>query len=171
MVATLTGIVAGGAIIALLYGAWYDLATRTVPNSATILVAATGIMLRAMVSPSALAVSVALAAGLFCALVAAHAHGLLGGGDVKLIAAIALGLPPAGSLHLLMATALGGGVLALIHLALRILPHPARSPPGSSDLRRIWTIERWRIRRHAPLPYGVAIAAAGTWVFMSTVWS
>ena len=65
------------------------------------------------------------------------------------------------------ATALAGGVLVLLHLALRRLPAPTRCPPGAAGPRRVWTIERWRVRRRGALPYGVAIACGGTWAILS----
>ena len=33
--------------------------------------------------------------------------------------------------------------------------------------RRVYAIERWRHLRHAPLPYGVAIACGGIWTIFS----
>jgi hypothetical protein len=37
---------------------------------------------------------------------------------------------------------------------------------GWSQFTRICRIESWRIRRHAPLPYGIAIAAGGVWTLL-----
>jgi prepilin peptidase CpaA len=72
-----------------------------------------------------------------------------------------------GVIQLLTITALAGGVLALGHLMLRLLPHPRLAPAGSSLVRRVYAIERWRNLRHAPLPYGVAIACGGIWTVFS----
>ena len=86
-------------------------------------------------------------------------RGVLGGGDVKLLAAVSLVVPAAAVPALLLAIVLAGGVLAAVHMVLRgrlAPPSPAR-PAGA--LRRILRCEGWRIRRGAPLPYGVAIAA------------
>ena len=88
---------------------------------------------------------------------------MLGGGDVKLMVAMALGLSFAGNVRFFAATALAGGVLALMHLALRYLPRPALVPTGSVAIRRVYAAERWRILRRAPLPYGIAIACGGIW--------
>jgi prepilin peptidase CpaA len=96
-------------------------------------------------------------------LVAVYARGWIGGGDVKLLVALAIGLPLAGVVQLLTVTALAGGVLALTHLMMRRLPFPSPAPAGASLLRRVWAVERWRNVRHAPLPYGVAIACGGIW--------
>ena len=72
-----------------------------------------------------------------------------------------------GVIQLLTITALAGGVLALAHLTMRLLPHPKRPPAGSSLVRRVYAVERWRNLRRAPLPYGVAIACGGVWTLLS----
>jgi len=77
---------------------------------------------------------------------------------------MAIGLSFPSLLQLLTAMSLAGGVIALLHLALRGLPRPTLPPVGSSFVRRIYAIERWRNLRRAPLPYGVAIAAGGIWI-------
>jgi prepilin peptidase CpaA len=158
-------------IVALLCAAWSDLATRRIPDSACIAIVAAGSVGRVMVGPAALAWSVGLSAILFWVLVLAHARGVLGGGDVKLLSATMIGLPPEASLHLLTATAISGGVLALLYLALRRLPDPAPRSSPTPPLRRVCTVERWRIRRHGPLPYGVAIAGGGVWTLLSHIGS
>jgi prepilin peptidase CpaA len=159
------------AIPALAYAAWSDLIMRLIPNRACVVIATAGLIARSLAGAAPLAWSVGLAALLFCLLVAAHARGLLGGGDVKLISATAIGMPLTGSILFLSATALVGGVLAAIHLALRRLPPPALGSRGASPFRRICTVERWRIRRHAPLPYGIAIAGGGVWALLSNLGS
>jgi prepilin peptidase CpaA len=88
---------------------------------------------------------------------------LIGGGDVKLLVALAIGVPLTGVVQLLTMTALAGCVLALVHLIMRILPYPKLAPAGASLVRRVYAVERWRHLRHAPLPYGVAIACGGIW--------
>jgi prepilin peptidase CpaA len=80
---------------------------------------------------------------------------------------LSIGLPPTGVMQLLTTTTLAGGVLALLHLMMRVLPHPKLAPVGSSFARRVYAIERWRHVRHAPLPYGVAIACGGIWTILS----
>ena len=96
-----------------------------------------------------------------------YQRGWMGGGDVKLLVALAIGLPLMGVIQLLTITALAGGVLALVHLMMRLLPYPRLAPAGSSLVRRVYAIERWRHLRHAPLPYGVAIACGGIWTVFS----
>ena len=153
-------------ILLLLYVATIDVATRSIPNEFCFALALLGI---AGQLPSSIQVAVSLiAAGiLFLLLFVLYARGGIGGGDVKLLVALAVGLPPSGTMQLLTVTALAGGVLALVHLLMRLLPHPRLVPVGSSLVRRVYAIERWRHLRHAPLPYGVAIACGGIWTTLS----
>lgn len=158
-------------ITMLAYAAWSDLTTRIIPNLACVGIAAAGITARATAGATPLAWSLGFSALLFGILVAAHARGILGGGDVKLISATAIALPPAGAVLFLAATALAGGGLAAAHLLLRHLPPPAPCTAGAPLLKRVCTIERWRILRHSPLPYGIAIASGGSWALLSTLGS
>jgi Flp pilus assembly protein protease CpaA len=80
---------------------------------------------------------------------------------------LAIGLPFMGVVRLLTITTLAGGLLALAHLTMRLLPYPKRPPAGSSLVCRVCAVERWRNLRRAPLPYGVAIACGGIWTVLS----
>jgi prepilin peptidase CpaA len=120
-----------------------------------------------LASPMQVAQSLIIATILLLLLLVIYQWGRIGGGDVKLLVALAIGLPPTGVIQLLTVTALAGGVLALAHLMMRLLPYPRLAPVGSSLVRRVYTIERWRHLRHAPLPYGVAIACGGIWTVFS----
>jgi prepilin peptidase CpaA len=111
--------------------------------------------------------SLIVATIMFLLLLVIYQRRLIGGGDVKLLVALAVGLPLTGTIQLLTVTALAGGVLAMVHLIMRALPSPRLAPAGSSVLRRVYAIERWRHLRHAPLPYGVAIACGGIWTVFS----
>ena len=113
--------------------------------------------------------AIQLAAGgvVFAVLAGAFYAGMMGGGDVKLLTVLAVGLPLMGIIQLLAITAFAGGVLAMVHLMMRNLPHPRLAPAGSSLLRRVYAVERWRHLRHAPLPYGVAIACGGIAAILS----
>ena len=102
-----------------------------------------------------------VAAILFALLLPIYGRGCIGGGDVKLLVAVAIGLPMMGVFELLTITALAGGILAMAHLVMRLLPSPSLAPADASVLRRVYAVERWRHLRHAPLPYGVAIACGG----------
>jgi prepilin peptidase CpaA len=128
-----------------------------------------GVAVRMMDGWQPLLASVLVAAGLFLALVALHARGLIGGGDAKLIAALAAGLAPLDTLNLVVATGLVGGVLGALYMILpRLMPaaslaRPMRPVPA---MRRVASVEAWRIRRRGPLPYGIAIALGGSLVLL-----
>jgi prepilin peptidase CpaA len=165
--ALLIGICALLPVALLLAAAWWDVATRLIPDGISIALAALGLAVRATDGLAALGLSVATAALLFLVLVLLHARGALGGGDVKLASALALGLPPLATLDFLMATALAGGVLALLYVALGAalgrLPLPVPPLRAQASLpRRILAVEWRRIRRGGPLPYAAAIAIGGT---------
>ena len=154
------------ALALLLIGACRDIASRIIPDWVSVVLAVTGLAGRAFSGVGAIAASVALAAGLFLVLLALHARGGLGGGDVKLMSATALGLPVAGACQFLLATAIAGAGLAVVHLVARRLPRPACCPVTASRMRRLWTVEKWRWRREGCIPYGVAIACGGAWVML-----
>jgi prepilin peptidase CpaA len=166
-----------GAVLAMLItallalAALTDVATRTIPDTIGIAVGLLGMMARLLSGPSALAISAAVALGLFIILVVLHARGLMGGGDVKLAVATCLGLSLQSAHRFVVVTAIAGGVLALLHLAgrwaLRDVRLVAPAPHGASLPRRVLSVERWRIARHGSLPYGVAIACGGIWAVLN----
>jgi prepilin peptidase CpaA len=86
---------------------------------------------------------------------ALFARGWIGGGDVKLLSSLALWAGFDGLAALLFDTALAGAVLALAMLV---------------QLRRR-TPANWRVHQplRQPMPFGVAIAAAG-WALVATRW-
>ena len=149
-------------ILLLLYVATMDVATRLISNEVCLALALLGIAGQ-LASPMQVAQSLIAATILLLLLLMIHQRGWIGGGDVKLLVALAIGLPVIGVIELLTVTELAGGVLALVHLMMRLLPYPKRAPAGSSLARRVYAIERWRHLRRAPLPYGVAIACGGIW--------
>lgn len=153
-------------ILLLLYVATIDVATRLIRNEICLALALLGIISQ-LPSPMQVAQSLIAAAILFLLLLVIYTRGSIGGGDVKLLVALAVGLPLTGVVQLLTITALAGGVLALAHLVMRNLPYPRLAPAGSSFARRVYAVERWRNLRHAPLPYGVAIACGGIWTILS----
>lgn len=155
-------------IAALLGAAWSDLRSRIIPNGVCLALAIAGAVARLTLGPVALVVSAGAAALLFLIL-AVLPRGVLGGGDIKLLAAAALGQSPVDLTRLVAITALAGGMLAVLHLALRRLPCPARPRAGAPLLRRVYAVERWRILRHAPLPYGIAIACGCTWTMLAGI--
>ena len=153
-------------ILLLLYVAMIDIATRLIRNEICLVLALLGIAVQ-FVSPMHVTETLVAAAIVSLLLLVIYERGWIGGGDVKLLVALAIGLPLVGVIQLLTITALAGGVLALVHLMMRLLPYPKLVPAGSSFVRRVYAIERWRNLRHAPLPYGVAIACGGIWTVFS----
>jgi len=152
----------------LTLAAWRDLVSRVIPNILPAILLLLGVLWRLQVAGVVAAgISLALAAALFFGLVSLHAAGLLGGGDVKLAAGFAAGLAPHTLPLFLMATGLAGGVLAAVHLTLRLTPRRRRGVPPASLLRRVARAERWRVARHGSLPYGIAIACGGIWVILA----
>jgi prepilin peptidase CpaA len=153
-------------ILLLLHVATTDVATRLIRNEVCLALALLGILSQ-IASPMQVMQSLVAAAILLLLLLAVFTRGWMGGGDVKLLVALAVGLPLTGVVQLLTVTALAGGVLAALHLIMRALPSPRLAPAGSSVLRRVYAVERWRHLRHAPLPYGVAIACGGIWTILT----
>src|SRR6478752_3374401 len=153
-------------ILLLLYVAMIDIATRLIRNEICLVLALLGIASQ-FASPMQVAESLIAATILLLLLLVVYQRRWMGGGDVKLLVALAIGLPLIGVVQLLTLTAFAGGVLALMHLMMRHLPNPKLAPAGSSLVRRVYAVERWRHLRHAPLPYGVAIACGGIWTIFS----
>jgi Flp pilus assembly protein protease CpaA len=153
-------------VVLLLYVATIDIATRLIRNEICLALALLGIAAQ-LASPMQIAQSLIAAAILLLLLLVIYQRGWIGGGDVKLLVALAIGLPLTGVIELLTITALAGGVLALVHVIMRLLPYPKLAPAGSPLVRRVYAIERWRHLRRAPLPYGVAIACGGIWTIFS----
>lgn len=157
-------------ILALLgFAAWRDLATRTIPDLISVAITLVGAGSRLGDGWQALGFSVLLAVAVFLALLPFHSRGLIGGADLKLLAALALGLSPLATYQLITATALAGGVLAGLYVVLRRVLTRAVPAPGPIGRQRsvpfrVAIIEAWRIRRGAPLPYGIAIAAGAALV-------
>ncbi len=148
------------ALALLLAAAFSDIAVRRIPNPVAALLALTGLLRQALAGGGgALGVAALVAAALLLGGALLWLRGVFGGGDVKLLAAASLLLPTALIPAQLLAVALAGGVLALLHLALRpVLGGVAADARRRGPLRRALRREARRIRRGAPLPYGVAIA-------------
>jgi prepilin peptidase CpaA len=154
-------------LLLLAFLAWRDVAVRIIPDWICATLAASGLLVSGLHGLEALAVSAGLAVLVLVAFLPIHAGGMIGGGDVKLLAALTLGLSAAGAWQLMQATALAGGVLALLHLAMRRLPPPVSCTKRSLFCKKIYNIERWRVLRKGSLPYGLAIAFGGAWTILS----
>ena len=81
----------------LLAAAWRDLATRTIPDSVSVLIAVTGLVVRALEGPLAMVLSIGTAVLLLTILLVIYAKDMIGGGDVKILAALAFALSPLSS--------------------------------------------------------------------------
>ena len=152
-------------VLAILLGfaAWRDVATRTIPDGISIALFAMGFAVRLSQGWDFLITSLLMSIAIFLFLLPLCSRGLLGGADLKLLAALAVGLSPQSSLHLLVVVTTIGGLLAAVYLLAAKLTKSgdaaqSRSTKAKSGLGRIATIEFWRIRRRASLPYGIAIA-------------
>ncbi len=145
------------AIFLLLAAAVTDIHTRKIPNfipaGIVILFFAAAIALPDLNWLGATATSAAVF--IFGAIL--FATGKFGGGDVKLLAAAALWAGVSGIVPLLIVTAVTGGVLALVYVLPAIFNHFAMLFRPSLCITN--TIRS--------LPYGVAIAAGGTFTIVS----
>jgi prepilin peptidase CpaA len=151
----------------LIVTAWRDVVTRSIPNTIALLLVATGAIARIVDGgPSALAVSAATALLLFVLLVVTYSRGFIGGGDVKIMTALAVGLSPLDCYRFVIATTIAGGFLGIGYFVLSRRPAGIRERRRTCVLARVVAVEVWRIRRRWPLPYGVAIAAGGTFVLL-----
>ena len=148
---------------ALLFAAAHDVAVRTVPNLASLIVAAVGLgqhVLDGQLIPALFGGVLVFFGAWYC-----WRRGWIGGGDVKLLTACVLLVPPALVPELILSTGIAGGVLALCYVALaRVLPRGeaprGQGAPRDAGLpRRVWRAERRRIRRGLSLPYSCAITA------------
>lgn len=159
-------------VIALLgFAAWRDILTRTIPDTVSIALIVVGCTTRCCYGWEALVTSLLVGVVVFFVLLPACSRGLLGGADLKLLAALAMGFSPQTTLHLLAAVTIVGGGLAAVYVCLnRMVGAKAaggsRRKPGSL-LPRVVGIECWRIRRSAPLPYGIAIAIGAAIVVLN----
>jgi prepilin peptidase CpaA len=139
-----------------------DIAVRTIPDHASLGLVMIGTAAR--IADQDLLMALAVSASVFVLGALCWRFGWLGGGDVKLLAACVWLVSPALVPQLVLRTAVAGGFLACLYLVLswvtRAFPAPPLFSPPRTLARRVWQVERWRIRRQAALPYGCAIAVA-----------
>jgi prepilin peptidase CpaA len=155
-------------VLLLAVAAWRDIATRSIPDTASLLLALFGLTSNLILEPSRVVFSLMAAVALFAVLLFLFARSALGGGDVKLMTALALGMSAPEIWNFVVATAMVGGVLGLLYLLLSwLLPaHLARPAQAAGVLPRLFHVEAWRIRRRGPLPYGIAIAVGGAMILL-----
>jgi len=134
----------------LVYAAWHDISTMTIPNWVSISLAAAFLpaAMSAGLSPGEIGVHLAFGAGVLLTCAVLFYLGVFGGGDAKVISAASLwiGLSAAGIF--IMAMAITGGLLAALLIVLRRMKLTSTRP--------------WASRLLSPeegAPYAVAIAA------------
>ncbi len=156
-------LVAGSGL--LVFAAMHDIAARTIPNSASVVLALLGALLR--LQDGDLVVSLMLDGIVFAVCTACWLRGWMGGGDVKLLSAAALFVPHSLVGSLLIATTLAGGLVAIVYLIARLVARhislTVHVNPRSFPAR-VLRAEHWRLLRGTPLPYGSAIAAGALFV-------
>ncbi len=152
----------------LVFAALHDIAARTIPNSASIILAVLGLAMNAM--DGRIVTSVMLGSIVFAVCTACWLRGWMGGGDVKLLTAAAVFVSPALVGNLLVAISLAGGVVAVVYLLARLIARRVSLAVHASPrsfLARVLRAEHWRLLRGTPLPYGSAIAAGTLFVTFS----
>jgi prepilin peptidase CpaA len=149
------------AALTLLWAAASDASRYTIPNAAVLALAAVFLPYALLtLSPLAVLAHAGVALAAFAVGAGLFALRIMGGGDVKLIAAVGLWAGPASALPALFVMAIVGGVLALAMVAASVvrtrLAIAGFGTPGPTV-------------KSLPLPYGVAIAAAGWWALYSMI--
>ncbi len=150
--------------VAMIFAALQDAATLTIRNRLVLLIAGAYMVFAPLAGFGVIEMGQALGtAGLMLlATFTLFAFGFIGGGDAKLMAAVALWLGPEGTLVFLVYATLIGGVLAMMFLALRMLPLPA-TLYGLPFIARVQA-------PGAGIPYALAMAPAALLVIPTTPW-
>jgi prepilin peptidase CpaA len=150
--------------LAMAYAAVSDLTTMTISNRLVLVLVVAFLALTPATGMSWQAFGMhwlAAAVVLFVAF-AFFARGWIGGGDAKFCAAVALWVGWGSLLEYLVVAAVFGGALTMMILSYR-----------RSVLPAFVTRQPWLMRLHdekAGVPYGVALAAAGLWVYPDSIW-
>jgi prepilin peptidase CpaA len=136
----------------LLYAAWHDVKTMTIPNWVSIVLALAFVpaAVAAGLSVQAIGWHLAFGAGVLLACAALFYLGVFGGGDAKVIAAASLWTGLAGVSSFVLGMALAGGALAGALIMFRRL--------------KLTATKDWAKRLLSPeegAPYAVAIAVGG----------
>ncbi len=144
----------------MVYAAISDMITMTIANRVSILLVVTFLAVAPLTGMPLDQIGMHLLAGLLVLTVTftLFAFGTMGGGDAKLLAATALwmglGVP---LMQYVVFGAVAGGLLTLAILVYR------RSP--LSDVTGGFVLLQKFADHRAGIPYGVALGAAGLWVF------
>lgn len=148
----------------VLYAGFMDLMTLKIRNVLVLamLVAWLALAPLAGFSWDELAMSVAVAAGVFALTFTFFALGWIGGGDAKLATVTALWIGPEHALPYFAYASVLGGLLTLLILKLR-------SPMVPAMLLRIPFLAQLQ-NKEAGVPYGAAMAPAALIVFPATEW-
>jgi prepilin peptidase CpaA len=149
---------------ALAFAGSMDLFTMTIPNRVSLGLVAGFVVAAPFSSLDAAGVLGHVGAGALMLVIGIlmFARGWLGGGDAKLLAAVALWLGFDRLMEYLVYVSMAGGLLAFMILLYRSL-----APP-------LWLCNQdWAMRLHARtggIPYGIALAIGGLWIYPSTLW-
>ncbi len=145
-------------ILFLCWAACSDLASRVIPNRLSLSLALL-FFVYALAGPVYLDIALHLiwGGGSLLALLPLFAFGKMGGGDVKLISATALWCGPITGPEFLVVTAFAGGILALVAITpvVRYLWEWGHRILGLTSTVSLFPTS-------ISLPYGVAIAAGGS---------
>jgi prepilin peptidase CpaA len=149
---------------ALAFAGAMDLFTMTIPNRISIglIIAFVVAAILAPLGWNELASHVGAGVLMLVIGVAMFSFGLLGGGDAKLLAAAALWFGFEALLQFLVLVSVAGGLLVIAILIYRSLSIP------------YWlSNQAWAVRLHGKsggVPYGIAIAIGGLWLYPKTPW-
>jgi prepilin peptidase CpaA len=133
----------------LIYAAWHDVSTMTIPNWVSIVLGVTFIpaALTAGLSLEQIGMHLVFGAGVLVVCAGLFYLNVFGGGDAKVIAAASLWTGLGASAPFVMGMAIAGGALAAVLIVLRRMKFEAKQP--------------WLARLKSPeegAPYAVAIA-------------
>ncbi|MEL6373890.1 MAG: prepilin peptidase [Pseudomonadota bacterium] len=149
---------------AMMFAAFFDLFTMTIPNKVSIALVA-GFALVAPFSGlpwATIGMHVLAGALMLGVCVFMFWRGWMGGGDAKLLSAAALWIGFDHMLGFATLVAICGGLLAVAILLYRSILPPS------------WLLgQSWALRLHEKkggIPYGIAIAAGAIWIYPSTSW-
>lgn len=149
---------------AMAFAGCMDLFTMTIPNRVSLALIAAFLIIVPFAPMTWGSFGSHLGAGLLMLVVgiAMFAGGLLGGGDAKLMAAAALWLGFDRLLEYLLLASVCGGLLSVLLIMFR-----------GQVLPPWFYTQAWAMRLHKKtggIPYGVALATAGLWIYPNTLW-